>query len=429
MTTPTRAFVLASAESFVRIAGVTVLERSLRTLYYEGVSGITVLCPKGEVPEGILSELKKFNIPFTVSPLDDGRRIDPSLLPADGTPQVLLLDGSALVDSRLPALLSQGGERLCFIPQECVPSRAGLPSITLSGRPYLFAGVAKISLSRLAGFALPSPLSLAQEAIEAVGDEPNLLLDLSTLPNYKPDMRAHVPFLFFPVKGPEDNPAAKSILISSSQKLVLDWPAWYIHRPIENALISQICEWSITPNQLTVLNNLAAFAALGLFAAGFLASGLVLALIVGVLDGLDGKQARVKLHFSPLGEWEHHLDKVYENGWYLALAWHLSAGGRVTLPLISLGTILAANVLDMVLTAAYRRVFHLQFDDSGPFARALRVFAGRRNTYLWTFAPFVLVGKPLLGFACIALYALLSLMIKGGGIMFSIFTRLRKVAP
>ena len=54
MTTPTRAFVLASAESFVRIAGVTVLERSLRTLYYEGVSGITVLCPKGEVPEGIL---------------------------------------------------------------------------------------------------------------------------------------------------------------------------------------------------------------------------------------------------------------------------------------------------------------------------------------------------------------------------------------
>ena len=92
MTTPTRAFVLASAESFVRIAGVTVLERSLRTLYYEGVSGITVLCPKGEVPEGILSELKKFNIPFTVSPLDEGRRIDPSLLPADGTPQVLLLD-------------------------------------------------------------------------------------------------------------------------------------------------------------------------------------------------------------------------------------------------------------------------------------------------------------------------------------------------
>ena len=210
----------------------------------------------------ILSELKKFNIPFTVSPLDEGRRIDPSLLPADGTPQVLLLDGSALVDSRLPALLSQGGERLCFIPQECVPSRAGLPSITLSGRPYLFAGVARISLSRLAGFALPSPLSLAPEAIEAVGDEPHPLLHLSTLPNYKPDMRAHVPFLFFPVTGPEANPAAKSILISSSQKLVLDWPAWYIHRPIENALISQICEWSITPNQLTVLNNLAAFAAL-----------------------------------------------------------------------------------------------------------------------------------------------------------------------
>ena len=429
MTTPLRGFVLASAESFIRIAGVTVLERALRTLHYEDISGLTVLCPEGEIPEGILLDLKAFNIPFTLSPLDERGRADSSLLSAEGAQQVLLLDGSALLDSRLPSLLSQGGERFCFVPQECVPSQAALPSITLSGRSYLFAGAAKISLSRLAGFVLPSPLSLAQEAVEAIENEPELLLDLSTLPDYKPDMRAHVPFLFFPVKKPEDNPAAKSLLIRSSQKLVLDWPAWYIHRPIENALISKICEWSITPNQLTVLNNLAAFAALALFAAGFLTFGLVLALIVGVLDGLDGKQARVKLHFSPLGEWEHHLDKLYENGWYLALAWHLSAGGRISLPLISLGTILGANVLDMVLTAAYRRVFHLQFDDSGPFARALRVFAGRRNTYLWTFAPFVLVGKPLLGFACIALYALLSLMIKGGGIMFSIFTRLRKVAP
>ena len=123
MTTPLRGFVLASAESFIRIAGVTVLERALRTLHYEDISGLTVLCPEGEIPEGILLDLKAFNIPFTLSPLDERGRADSSLLSAEGAQQVLLLDGSALVDSRLPALLSQGGERFCFVPQECVPSR------------------------------------------------------------------------------------------------------------------------------------------------------------------------------------------------------------------------------------------------------------------------------------------------------------------
>jgi Phosphatidylglycerophosphate synthase len=41
--------------------------------------------------------------------------------------------------------------------------------------------------------------------------------------------------------------------------------------------------------------------------------GIGLALIVGVLDGLDGKLARLKLETSKAGKLEHLFDALFEN--------------------------------------------------------------------------------------------------------------------
>jgi hypothetical protein len=110
-------------------------------------------------------------------------------------------------------------------------------------------------------------------------------------------MRRQLRPLWFPAPVPEQQKHAEKLLIQAAQKGCLDFPA-IVHGPIENFLISHLCRTSITPNQLTLITNIVAWAATFCFASGHLGWGAILALAVGILDGLDGKQARVKIQTS-----------------------------------------------------------------------------------------------------------------------------------
>ncbi len=407
----------ASGIGLTRVAGVTLLERAVRTLWYAGIREVLVVAPGGSLPKAVRGRIERLGVALALAAPGEGGRLARGTLPSGGG-DLVVLDGGALVDARLPGLLAAaGGERVCLLPAGGGRGGASPPPVRLAGRELRFAGAARLSPARLGALDFAAADGLAAAAAAAVAGDARLALDLGGASDYRPDMRAHVPFLHLPVRGPEDAELGKRLLIEAAQKRVLDWPAWYIHRPLENAIVARICEWAVTPNQLTVLTNLAALAALVLLAAGRLGAGVAVALVVGVLDGLDGKQARVKLHFSPIGEWEHHLDKLYEFGWYVAIAWHLAGAGWSPGAWAALGVILAAAGLDLALTALFRARRGIQFDDSGSFARRLRVLAGRRNTYLWTFAPFALAGAAATGFTAVAAYAGLSLLVKGSGIV------------
>jgi len=78
-----------------------------------------------------------------------------------------------------------------------------------------------------------------------------------------------------------------------------------------------------------LLCNIVAWAVTVLFATGRLGWGLPLTLIVGVLDGLDGKQARLKMETTRTGKIEHWFDAVFEMSWWIALAWHFQASGQL----------------------------------------------------------------------------------------------------
>ena len=58
------------------------------------------------------------------------------------------------------------------------------------------------------------------------------------------------------------------------------------------------------------MTNIVAWAATFLFATGRLGWGTILALAVGILDGLDGKQARVKIETTKAGKLEHWFDAL-----------------------------------------------------------------------------------------------------------------------
>jgi len=64
-----------------------------------------------------------------------------------------------------------------------------------------------------------------------------------------------------------------------------------------------------------------------LYFTGWLCVGVLLAIFVEMLDGVDDKLSRITRTTSKAGEYEHISDFFYENSWWLALGRFLSTNG------------------------------------------------------------------------------------------------------
>lgn len=198
--------------------------------------------------------------------------------------------------------------------------------------------------------------------------------------------------------------AASEEALAAAQKGVLDWPARFLHPPIENALTRLLLPTTLTPNMISIGVFLIGVAAIVCFAMGELWAGLALALVAGPLDGVDGKLARTRVEFSKWGDLEHVADKVIEYGWFAALAWHFNSEGHGGAWPIAAITVLFA-LAEAVQGEFFRRFTGKQIDDAGVFERRFRLVAGRRNTFFWTLLPFGAAGAWYTGFAVIAAYS------------------------
>ncbi len=181
----------------------------------------------------------------------------------------------------------------------------------------------------------------------------------------------------------QDLSRARRLLAENSQKKrgPSDFVAHYINRPIENAILYHISDWLfITPNRLTVATNVLAWFVTYLFFSGHLALASILTFVVGILDGLDGKLARIRGHETKLGRMEHPFDMLYEFSWLIALAMTLGrTQGLLPLELC---------IFSLMFIAFYRfcydqfsRTMNISLDIYGPFERTFRRIAGRRNIY------------------------------------------------
>lgn len=195
----------------------------------------------------------------------------------------------------------------------------------------------------------------------------------------------------------QDFDRAKRLIVEDSQKKrgASDFVAHYFNRPIENAILYYISDWLfITPNRLTIATNILAWFITYLFFSGFLGLGALLTFVVGVMDGLDGKLARIRRCSTKLGLMEHPFDMLYEFSWLIALALFLSqTEGLLSLVLVS---------FSITFIAFYRfcydqfsRATGISLDVYGSFERAFRRVAGRRNIYNVYILIGVLLGVPL----------------------------------
>jgi hypothetical protein len=209
------------------------------------------------------------------------------------------------------------------------------------------------------------------------------IVDVEALPLYWQSLRRKLrPFWFPAPTSAEQKNEAERILLDSVQKQTQDLPA-YVHAPIEGFLLSHLWGTSTRPNHITAASVSAAFAVTVLFATGHLISGIVLALIVGVLDGVDGKLARLKVETTPAGRIDHFVDNFVEVGWPGALAYHFYASGQLPSALIYYAVFFVADVLDGLGKLGIYSAAEKSSSEPAAFDRIVRLFGGRRNIYIW----------------------------------------------
>jgi phosphatidylglycerophosphate synthase len=248
-------------------------------------------------------------------------------------------------------------------------------------------------------------------------DAPTLNVD--ALDTYLPSHRGDQPFYLQAVTTPEESVAATQTLIQAAQKQTLDLPAQWLHPFFENRIVLGLCNTRITPNHVTLATAfLGAFVAL-LFLNGVLGWGVLLAYLVAILDGVDGKLARTTLQTSRLGEVEHVIDFFVEQSWYFCLTLYVvnhTAPPLLGHPLLGWigGLLMASDVFDKLLYMWGHTAFGKHLDELSPFDRRFRLIGGRRNVYLWFFILGFWSGNPVPVFIAASLWALCTALVHCG---------------
>jgi phosphatidylglycerophosphate synthase len=165
--------------------------------------------------------------------------------------------------------------------------------------------------------------------------------------------------------------AGRTFAARRDTKGVLDFPA-LVHAPIEKWLVSHLCRTTITPNQITLGTAVLGLGVTLLYACGYLWVGVLLALVIGVLDGVDGKLARLKAQTTKLGKKEHDLDYFIETSWWAALAYHFHATGQIRYAYVIFFIFFAFHRLERMAIQAVQRRIGRNLDDFAPFDRLVR---------------------------------------------------------
>src|SRR5947207_3044863 len=220
-------------------------------------------------------------------------------------------------------------------------------------------------------------------------------------------MRRRVRPLCFSAPPKQSRRVAERVILGSAQNGTLDLPA-YLHAPIETSIISLLCKTQITPNQITIAGFIIGCSATAALVFGRVGLGILAALIFGIVDGLDGKQSRVKIETTEHGKWEHHLDYLIENSWWAAIAFHLWRSGQLPNAFYFLALLVGSHLLDEFAKRRAKLATGRLLDDVAPLDRVFRLIAARRNVYVWILACGFLLGALPQSYALICGWAAFS---------------------
>ena len=383
-------------DALTELCGVNLVERLLRILQRLGCRRAIVF---SSMPEIIGAELAKRSwarqqittqlVPTAVT----AHRI----LEQDQTARFLIVPANVYCDARLLAALCAKDSSAALVdsnPPEFAQSLIRNP-----------CGPALVTRNFL--FALSSAALFFDELKNKVDNRQIDIVDAAEEDDYIVSMRRRVRPLCFLAPPEQSRRLAERVILDSAQNGTLDLPA-YIHAPIENAIISRLCKTRITPNQITIAGFIIGCSATLAFALGRIGLGIIAALILGIVDGLDGKQSRVKIEMTERGKWEHYLDYLIENSWWAAIAFNLWTSGQFPNVFYFLALLIGSHLLGEFAKRRAKMVKGRLLDDVTPFDRAFRLIAARRNVYVWILACGFLLGAFPKSYAIICGWAAIS---------------------
>ncbi len=355
------------------VAGLSLIERLFRQLSELGIEDIDVVtAPKTSLPRPSNRVTARVR---TLSSQHDETWAMLEGAASELADRFLVVAGDLIVDQRLLEWLAAQDSNAVIRPAPDAPAE-------------LLASVDRASLHS----------AVTGDGLDAAS------VPLTSFPTYWAQQRGNVPIHLVRVVDEADAAHAQSVLLDHVDKRTKDLPALLFDPPFENFLVRFLAPTAITPNQVTVVTTVLAFFGAWLFGNGWFVPAILLAIVVEVLDGVDGKLARVKLMTSRLGEFEHVLDFFYESAWYLALGHHLATSGSAWAWNAAMALVFF-DVCDNFAYAFYARRGGGNLDEASPFLRGFRLIAGRRNIYVWMLLPGILVGRASLAYGAVVAWA------------------------
>jgi len=371
--------------ALIKICGVSLLVRILNSIKAAGIKDVLIVV--GFKGEDIVNMLKngeeiKMNISYIEAKNSEIPSIPSGFLDSD----LLILRSDIVIDAEFANEIVKIKENvICYSNGE-------------------FVGVCKITREDLNIVKMEKTLDEIVKTLEA---RQNVVkLNVSGMKVEHVELKREVFPTCVKIKDKESIKFAKKKLIFRTQK-GLHFTS-YINKPIEDRLVYLISDISwITPNRITIFANLAAFfvASLFLFLLGYLKIAAVLAYIVGIIDGLDGKLARARGILTKLGYIEHSFDMLYEQTWYICFAISLYLLGYGYFPLILGLTMLVADSFVRHCYMQFRLTMGKALTAYTKFDRAFARIDGRRNVYILYMIIFSWI--PWLQTPLYALYAML----------------------
>jgi len=380
---PDECVILADApDALVELCGISTLERLLRTLQRCGITRAIILSSAAaEIAKHLAQpSWARADLEFAIRERPPGPTTVQQIvdLSPEAAAGLLVIQGNVVFDIRLlRALLAQTSPAMLIDSSAPETNRGKLCGAALLQREWAAARNGSVESALLEG--------LEQHTVEA--------LDVANQPLYDPGLRRNLRPFCFSAPALADKQAAESVLFDSVQKGTLDFPA-LIHAPIEKFLLRYLCRTSITPNQLTIAWAIAACLTTIFFATGHLGWGIVLALVVGILDGLDGKQARIKVETTRGGKLEHRLDDFFDAVWPTALALHFYTSGQLPSAFYYLVVLLIAEGMDGIGKLTIYSISARLMAAPSRFDRMVRLVGGRRNVYIWVLILALILGAP-----------------------------------
>lgn len=374
-----------------RLWGLTILERNVRELDRLGFTHVKILCPRD------LNPLEHFCHPLPESlgisvAFEESKPFGSLIEQLVIQDAVLVLEGHAFNDRRIiEELMTTKSDCAVISPWGSKPSAAAI----LSARNVsLFENTQK---------------KLTSILMEGIQQTQIARLDLSNFRNYIISLRREISPFLLRIENEQQLNEADDLLRKTVQKGVLDFIGKYIHPPLEFGLVKLIIHTPISPNMITIFWLILDGLAVLLFATGHLLPGCILAIISGILDGVDGKLARLTLRFSKTGDLLDHVgNAVFDAFWYLALGWYFSSGDFHSTAATFTAILIIAYTVERIVPAIFLKVHKAEIWDYEKIDIFVRLICSRMNNNIWVLTFGVLFGFPRETFYFISIWMLIT---------------------